>query len=93
VRRIALLDGPAVLGYRRWREIGMRHRLGVVTSLLTELMDAGTILAQPIEPLAHVLIGALDEAALYVALAADPARARVEVGPVIHRLVASIVQA
>jgi AcrR family transcriptional regulator len=92
VRRIALLDGPAVLGYQRWREIGMRHGLGLVTSLLTELMDAGAILAQPIEPLAHVLIGALDEAALYVALAADPARARVEVGPVIKRLVASILQ-
>ena len=25
VRRIALLDGPAVLGWERWREVGMRH--------------------------------------------------------------------
>ena len=30
VRRIALLDGPAVLGWERWREVGMRHGLGLV---------------------------------------------------------------
>jgi AcrR family transcriptional regulator len=90
VRRIALLDGPAVLGWERWREVGMRHGLGLVTALLTELMDAGAVPAQPIEPLAHVLIGALDEAALYVALAADPARARVEAGAVLRRLVAAV---
>ena len=91
VRQIALLDGPAVLGYQRWREVGMRYGLGLVSSLLTELMDARAIPVQPIEPLAHVLIGALDEAALYVALADDPGRARSEVRPVVHRLVATIV--
>jgi hypothetical protein len=69
----------------------MRYGLGLVSSLLTELMDAGAIPAQPIEPLAHVLIGALDEAALYVALSDDPGRARNEVRPVVHRLVAAIV--
>ena len=74
VRRIVLLDGPAVLGWERWREVGMRHGLGLVTALLTELMEAGAIPAQPVEAMAHVLIGAMDEAALYVALAADPAR-------------------
>jgi AcrR family transcriptional regulator len=91
VRRIALVDGPAVLGYERWRAVGLRHGLGLVTALLTELMDAGAVPAQPIEPLAHVLIGALDEAALFVALSADPVRARCEVSPVLHRLVAAIV--
>jgi AcrR family transcriptional regulator len=91
VRQIALLDGPAVLGYQRWRDVGMRYGLGLVSSLLTELMHAGAIPAQPIEPLAHVLIGALDEAALYVALSDDPARARNEVRPVVHRMIATIV--
>ncbi len=90
VRRIALLDGPAVLGWERWREIGLQHGLGLVTSLLTELIEAGTVPAQPVEPLAYVLIGALDEAALYVALAADPARARSETGDVLRRIVAAV---
>ena len=90
VRRIVLLDGPAVLGWERWREVGMRHGLGLVTALLTELMEAGAIPAQPVEAMAHVLIGAMDEAALYVALAADPARARAEAGEVLRRLVAAV---
>ena len=68
----------------------MRHGLGLVTALLTELMEAGAIPAQPVEAMAHVLIGAMDEAALYVALAADPARARAEAGEVLRRLVAAV---
>jgi hypothetical protein len=76
-----------VLGWQRWREVGLRHGLGLVTALLTEAMDAGDIPIQPVEPLAHVLMGALDEAALYVALADDPGRARTEVGAVLQRVV------
>ena len=91
VRRIALVDGPAVLGWERWREVGMRHGFGLVTGLLGELIDAGAIPAQPIEPVAHVLIGALDEAALYIAQAADPVTARAEAGAVLRRLVIALV--
>ncbi len=90
VRRVALLDGPSVLGWERWREVGMRHGLGLVKALLTELMEAGGIPAQPIDPLAHTLVGALDEAALYVALADDPALARAEAGAVLRRFVRAI---
>ncbi len=90
VRRIVLLDGPAVLGWERWREVAMRHGLGLVSALLTELIDVGAVPSQPVEPLAHVLIGALDEAALYVALAADPVRARAEASAVLRRLVTAV---
>ena len=57
---------------------------------IASLIDAGAIPAQPIEPLAHVLMGALDEAALYVALADDPGRARREVGVVLRRMLVAI---
>ena len=90
VQRIVLLDGPAVLGWERWREVGERYGMGLVATILTEFMDAGAIARQPVEPLAHVLIGALDEAALYVARAADPDAARAEVRTVLHRLVAVV---
>ncbi len=90
VQRIVLLDGPAVLGWERWREVGLRHGLGLVSALLTELMDAGGIPRQPVAPLAHVLIGALDEAALYVARADDPEQARTEVGAVVRRVVGAL---
>jgi len=90
VQRIVLLDGPAILGWDRWREIGLRHGLGLVAAVLSDAMATGSIAEQPVDPLAHALVGALDEAALYVARAADPVVARREMGPVVGRLVAAM---
>lgn len=87
VQRIVLLDGPAVLGWERWREIGLRYGAGLVEAALQGAMDSGALVEQPVRPLAHVLIGALDEAALYVARAEDPDAARAQVVAVLHRLV------
>ena len=90
VQRIVLIDGPAVLGWERWREIGLRYGLGLVATVLADAMAAGAIPQQPVDPLAHALVGALDEAALYVARAEDPAAARREMGEVVHRLVRAL---
>ncbi|OYV24063.1 MAG: TetR family transcriptional regulator, partial [Mycobacterium sp. 20-66-4] len=48
---------------------------------------AGQLARQPTRPLAHVLIGALDEAAMVIATADDPKRLRRETGQVLHRLI------
>ena len=90
VQRIVLLDGPAVLGSERWREIGMRYGLGLVEAALQAAIEAGRLRPQPVRPLAHVLIGAVDEAALYVATADDPKAARDEVGAVLDRLLTAL---
>jgi hypothetical protein len=58
----------------------------LVSSLLEYAINVGRLPQQPVEPLAHVLIGALDEAALYLARAEDPVRARTEVGAVLDAL-------
>ena len=79
-QRIVLLDGPSVLGWDRWREIAAEHGLGLIEASLRAAVDAGAIAEQPVRPLAHVLMGALDEAAMLVARAEDPERMRVEVG-------------
>jgi AcrR family transcriptional regulator len=86
-QRIALVDAPAVLGWEQWREIGAQHGLGAVKAVLELGMQDGTLRRQPVEPLAHVLIGALDEAALYVARAADPAAAQAEMETILDRLI------
>lgn len=91
VERIVLLDGPAVLGWERWRAVGLEHGLGLVTAVLQRAVDVGSMPSQPVLPLAHVLVGALDEAALYIARADDARRARAELDPVLARLVVSIV--
>ena len=87
VQQIVLLDAPAVLGWERWREIGQRYALGLVEATLTQAIAAGRIREQPVRPLAHVLIGALDEAALYVARAADQDAARAEMSVVVAGLI------
>jgi AcrR family transcriptional regulator len=78
-QRIVLLDGPSVLGWDRWREIAAAHGLGLIEASLQAAIDAGAIEAQPVRPLAHVLMGALDEAAMLVARAEDPEAAQAEV--------------
>ena len=41
VIRISLLDAPAVLGWREWRDIEARHGLGLVAAGLRNAMDQG----------------------------------------------------
>jgi AcrR family transcriptional regulator len=90
VQRIVLLDGPAVLGTERAREIGLRHSVGLVEAALQAAVDVGQLAPQPVRGLAHVLIGAVDEAALYVATADDQVAARAEVGAVLDRLLQTL---
>src|SRR4249919_2340931 len=80
VQQIVLLDGPSVLGWDRWREIAAEHGLGLIEASLRAAIEAGAIEEQPVRPLAHVLMGALDEAAMLVARAEDPEAAQAEVG-------------
>ena len=42
-QRIALLDGPSVLGWDRWREIAAEHGLGLIEASLQAAIDAGAI--------------------------------------------------
>jgi len=90
VQRITLLDAPAVLGWQQWREIGARYGLGLVQGALQTAMDQGLIAQQPVTPLAHVMLGALDEAALLVAQSSDEGRTREEVGRIVARLLTSL---
>jgi len=87
VRQLVLLDAPSVLGWAAFRDVAQRYSLGMTEQLLTEAIRAGQLPRQPVRPLAHVLIGALDEAAMAIATADDPKRARRETEEVLHRLI------
>jgi AcrR family transcriptional regulator len=90
VQRIALMDGPSVLGWDRWREIGAEHGLGLIEASLSAAIETGSIAEQPVRPLAHVLMGALDEAAMLVSRAEDPDAMRAEVGRTLDSLIAAL---
>jgi AcrR family transcriptional regulator len=89
VQRIALIDAPAVLGWQEWREVG-RAGIDLVALGLEGAMEAGAIERQPLIPLSHVIVGALDGGALYVAQAEDVEKARAEAGLVFARLIDSL---
>jgi AcrR family transcriptional regulator len=70
--QIVLKDGPAVLGWERWREIDVEHFGQGMPIALETAMQQGLIARQPVEPLARLLLGAATEAAAAVAASADP---------------------
>ncbi|WP_405821185.1 helix-turn-helix domain-containing protein [Streptomyces sp. NBC_00838] len=73
IQRIMLVDGPAVLGWTEWRAMDEASSARHLTEALTALVDEGVVAAQPVAPLAHLLSGAMNEAALWLATSADPA--------------------
>ena len=76
VRRIYLIDAPAVLGWHRWRGIdaphGVRSLREGVTAMLADRPDD----ALSIEPTTFLLAGAFNEAAMWIAEAKDEKAAR-----------------
>lgn len=88
--RIILRDGPAVLGWERWREIDARHFGGKLPRAIAAAMEAGLIARQPVEPLARLLLGAVTEAAVACAGCADTARAGAEYARAFKSLVEAL---
>jgi len=85
-QRIVLIDAPAVLGWERWREIGRRYGVGLGEGAVAALGEVGAYPPQPVTPLAHLLVGALEEGALYAARAEDPRTALEETRAALRRL-------
>jgi AcrR family transcriptional regulator len=86
VQRIVIVEGPAVLGWETWHEIEERYGHGLVVAGVAAAVDAGLVERQPVEPLANVLFGALAQAGMVVARAADPGAARTEMEAAMDRL-------
>jgi AcrR family transcriptional regulator len=86
MNRIVLVDAPSVLGRDAWREMDEKYALSMTVAVLQSVIDAGLIEPQPVETLAHIVMGALNEAAMLIAHAPDKAAARIEVGASVARL-------
>ena len=86
VQRIVLLDAAAVLGWDEMHELEMKYGLGLMRLALGNAMDEGIVERQPVDPLAQMLLGALTEAGLAIARAADPVLARAQYGAAAARL-------
>lgn len=90
VSRIVLHDGPSVLGWERWREIDQQYSIKSVQTALDGLMALGLIKRRPSGPLATLLVGALNEAGLYIAHAQDHAAAKAALAGAFEALVVGL---
>jgi AcrR family transcriptional regulator len=72
VQRIVILDPPAVVGWKRWRELDEAHTLGGLRANLTTLASQGHIAESEVDTFAHMLLAAVTEAALLIAQADEP---------------------
>jgi AcrR family transcriptional regulator len=87
VKQIALTDAPSVLGWQEWREIDNRHGLGLTRAALQGAVDAGVLRPIAVEPMAHLFVAALSEAAFVVAYSDHPRKARAEVEAALVQLI------
>jgi AcrR family transcriptional regulator len=86
VKRISLTDAPVVLGWSEWREIDNRYGLGLTRAALQGAVEGGALRPIPVEPMAHLLVAALSEAAFVIANSSRPRSARAEIEEALEQL-------
>lgn len=89
VQRIMLLDGPVVLGWQTLRAIQESNSIALINEMVAEAIAEGIIDDHPVGELTHLLVAAVEEAALLVAHAHNPAKARERAATVLDRLLLS----
>ncbi len=92
VRRIVLLDAPSVLSVEVRRELSERFGLGLVRETLSAAQREGVLAVGPVEPLAHLLLAALHEAATVMAEATDDAT-RADLHRAVDELITALLHA
>jgi hypothetical protein len=66
-----LVDAPSVLGWEQWRAMDEGQTAGAMRDMLQAVADTGRLPQELVGPFAHMILAALDEAAMIVARAPD----------------------
>lgn len=91
VQRVFLREGPLVLGWRRSVRFDDPHcaRRLLLAAIGAAAQD-GSLPQDQVESITHLLYGALNQAGVVIADAADPAAARAELGKALGTLIRSL---
>lgn len=89
VQRVMLIDGPVVLGWQTLRDIQAGDSIALIEEVVSDAIAQGAIEDQPVTELTHMLVAAVEEAALLVAHSADPVDARQRAAKILDRLLLS----
>lgn len=71
VQQIMLIDAPSVVGWDAWRDLDAEGSMRHLRDVLTTLHGDGTLAGRPVDALTHLLSGAMNEAALWLARSDD----------------------
>jgi AcrR family transcriptional regulator len=71
IQRVMLVDAPSVLGWEQWRAMDEGRTVGAMRAMLQAVSDSGRLPRELVEPFSHMILAALDEAAMVVARAPD----------------------
>lgn len=86
MRRMLLIDGPAVLGVQAWMTLQEPVGVGLIAHALGHLVEAEMLPAGDVPALAHLLFGAFVQGALRIAASAEPEQTSREVRQAIRLL-------
>ncbi len=89
-RRILLVDGPAVIGWQRWREIDAKY-FGAGTRQLAAAALGDRASPGEVEAAANLLLGACGEAALVCAATDNPRKTARAHAAALRRMIAGLV--
>ena len=78
IQRVMLVDAPSVLGWERWRTMDEGRTVGAMRAMLQAVSDSGRLPQELVVPFSHMILAALDEAAMVVARTPDSKAAAAE---------------
>jgi AcrR family transcriptional regulator len=91
VRRIAVIDAPAVLGWHAWREMEVRYALGLLQNTLEIAASLGCLEQQHVEAYASMLLAVLNEMSMLIARADNPDRVIADARHAVELLVSRLI--
>jgi hypothetical protein len=67
------VEGPTALGFEEWWACGERYEIEVIRRLLDRAADAGALVVDDLDMVAHILFGAVSAGVLGMMRSDDPA--------------------
>ena len=92
IQRIMLVDAPSVLGWEQWRAMDEGRTVGAMRTMLQAVSDSGRLPQELVEPFSHMILAALDEAAMVVARAPDTRAAVAEERQAVEEFLARLLR-
>jgi AcrR family transcriptional regulator len=78
IQQILLIDAPSVLGWDQWRNMDENNALSAMRGILHAVAQEGRLPEEFADSFAHMVLAAIDEAALMIARAEDPVAAHAQ---------------